>query len=145
MDQPGRYFFIFGTRPAATIGVPPGSRRQAPKRFQEHVRHGTAYTVIRSRNSGIETEIDLFVPLGRCLSNWRLKVTKQDEAANEALRFHLLQFASCWKHAQRPFEPAVLSQFIIKRTWSAGFWRVLAPVLQVDPTHLDQCGRTGWR
>ena len=96
MDQPGRYFYLHDRENGDTwsaswqpVGKPLGQ-------FQSICRHGTAYTIIESRYSGIATETTYFVPLGQAFEYWRLKVTNEGDRPRQISVFTFCEFTNQW-------------------------------------------------
>ena len=78
-DQPGRYIYLrdnetgdFWSNSWQPVGKP-------LDQFMSEVRHGTAYTVIRSQYTGIMTEATYYVPLNKTYEVWCTKVTNNSE------------------------------------------------------------------
>ena len=78
-DQPGRYIYIrdnetgdYWSNSWMPVGKPLDS-------FLSEVRHGTAYTVIRSRYTDITTEASYYVPLNKTYEVWGVKVTNDSD------------------------------------------------------------------
>ncbi len=59
---------------------------------QYECRHGLGYTIIRSRFSGIESQIRYFVPLGQSLEIWELTVTNQRVRPADLSIFSAVEF-----------------------------------------------------
>ena len=73
-DQPGRYIYLrdkesgdYWSNAWQPVGKP-------LDQYKTTCRHGTAYTIINSQYSKIETETTYFVPLGKRFECWLLKV-----------------------------------------------------------------------
>lgn len=78
-DQPGRYIYLrdnetgdFWSNSWQPVGKP-------LDQFMSEVRHGTAYTVIRSQYTGIMTEATYYVPLNKTYEVWCTKVTNNSD------------------------------------------------------------------
>ncbi|MCO5197079.1 MAG: N,N'-diacetylchitobiose phosphorylase [Anaerolineae bacterium] len=100
MDQPGRYFYLrdntdgdFWSGSWQPVGKPLDA-------YQSICRHGTAYTTIESRYSGIHTEATYFVPLGQTFEYWRLKVTNESEQPRDLSAFSYCEFTNQWNTQQ---------------------------------------------
>jgi N,N'-diacetylchitobiose phosphorylase len=96
LDQPGRYIYLRDRRSGdywsnawQPVGKPLGQ-------YQTNCRHGTAYTVITSQYSRIETETTYFVPLGRRFECWLLKVTNRDTIRRSLSLFTFVEYPSTW-------------------------------------------------
>lgn len=77
LDQPGRYFYLrdresgdYWSSSWQPVGKP-------LEQFKSTCRHGTAYTIISSDYSQVQTEATYFVPLGQTFEYWRLRVTNR--------------------------------------------------------------------
>ena len=60
--------------------------------YKTTCRHGTAYTIINSQYSKIETETTYFVPLGKHFECWLLKVTNQDAVKRNLSLFTFVEY-----------------------------------------------------
>ncbi len=96
MDQPGRYIYLrdndsgdYWSASWQPVGKP-------LEQYQSTCRHGTAYTVIESRYSGIATEATYFVPLGQAFEYWRLKVTNESDRPRAISLFSFCEFTNQW-------------------------------------------------
>ena len=96
MDQPGRYVYLrdresgdYWSNAWQPVGKP-------LDRYQSTCRHGTAYTIINSRYSGIETETTYFVPLGKHFECWLLKVTNRDPVKRHLSLFTFVEYPGTW-------------------------------------------------
>jgi len=113
MDQPGRYFYLrdqesgdYWTSSWQPVGKP-------LSKYKSTCRHGTAYTIIESRYSSIETESTYFVPLGQAFEYWRLRVTNKGKKARKLAIFTYCEMASPW-HMPNDLTNLQYSQFITK-------------------------------
>ena len=96
MDQPGRYFYLrdrqsgdFWSASWQPVGKP-------LDQYQSTCRHGTAYTIIESRYTGISTESTYFVPLGQTFEYWRLKITNETDQPRQLSIFSFCEFTNQW-------------------------------------------------
>ena len=78
-DQPGRYIYIrnnetgdFWSNSWMPVGKP-------LDKFKSEVKHGTAYTVIRSEYDQVMTEATYYVPLNKTYEVWSVKVTNNSD------------------------------------------------------------------
>jgi len=142
IDQPGRYFYLrddesgdYWSSSWQPVGKP-------LDKYRSTCRHGTAYTIINSRYSGIETESTYFVPLGQVFEYWRLRVTNRSRRARRLSVFTYCEFASCW-NMPNDLTNLQYSQFIIKAEMVDGILGMAShPYTRYDPQRLDGCGRT---
>ncbi len=142
MDQPGRYFYLrdqvsgdYWSSSWQPVGKP-------LNRFRSTCRHGTAYTAIHSRYSGIDTESTYFVPLGQLFEYWRLKVANKTKRERKLSVFTYCEFASSW-NMPNDLSNLQYSQFVLKAEMAGGILGMAShPYIKFDPSHLDQCGRT---
>ncbi len=95
-DQPGRYIYFhdhgardFWSASWQPVGKPLG-------KYKSVCRHGTAYTVIESQYAGIKSEVTYFVPLGRRLEIWKVRVTNGSRRRRTLSAFSYLEYASNW-------------------------------------------------
>ncbi len=96
MDQPGRYIYIhdrdnkdYWSASWQPVGKP-------LDQYKSICRHGTAYTIITSEYSNIETETTYFVPLGKDLECWLTKVTNKDSRKRRLRLFTYVEYAGLW-------------------------------------------------
>ncbi len=96
-DQPGRYIYIRDKKSGdywSNAWQPVGKPLD---QYKTTCRHGTAYTIINSRYSKIETETTYFVPLGKHFECWLLKVTNQDAVKRNLSLFSFVEYPNLWK------------------------------------------------
>jgi cellobiose phosphorylase len=143
MDQPGRYFYLrdnedgdYWSSSWQPVGKP-------LSKYKSTCRHGTAYTIIESRYSAIETESTYFVPLGQTFEYWRLKITNKSKKARKLSVFTYCEFASCW-NMPNDLTNLQYSQFIIKAEMTNGVLGMAShPYFKFDPKNfLGAAGRT---
>ena len=141
MDQPGRYFYLRdgGTGDYWSSSWQPVGRPLA--RYKSECRHGTAYTIITSRYSGIETESAYFVPLGQAFEYWRLKVTNKSKTERRLSVFTYCEMTSPWA-MPNDMSNLQYSQFITKATVERDMLGVAVnPYTAFDPMNLMGCHR----
>jgi N,N'-diacetylchitobiose phosphorylase len=96
IDQPGRYIYICDKQSGdywSNAWQPVGKPLD---KFKSTCRHGTAYTIINSQYSNIETETTYFVPLGKRFECWLLKVTNKDSVKRNLSLFTFVEYPSTW-------------------------------------------------
>jgi N,N'-diacetylchitobiose phosphorylase len=113
MDQPGRYFYLrdqesgdYWSASWQPVGKP-------LVQYESTCRHGTAYTTIESRYSGIHSETTYFVPLGQNFEYWRLKVTNESDRPRRLAVFSYCEFTNQW-NTQQDQVNLQYSLFIVK-------------------------------
>ena len=82
-DQPGRYIYIRDNESGdywSNSWMPVGKPLD---KFESVVRHGTAYTVIGSKYSGISTEATYYVPLNKTYEVWGVKITNDSDKTRD--------------------------------------------------------------
>ena len=96
MDQPGRYFYLrdrengdFWSASWQPVGKP-------LEQYESKCRHGTAYTVIESKYTGISSETTYFVPLGERFEYWILKITNESDRPRAISVFSFCEFTNQW-------------------------------------------------
>ena len=96
MDQPGRYFYLRDreSRDYWSASWQPVGKDLAT--YQSTCRHGTAYTRIESRYSGITTNALYFVPLGQAFEYWKLKITNDSDRPRKLSMFTFCEFTNQW-------------------------------------------------
>ncbi|MBA7537983.1 N,N'-diacetylchitobiose phosphorylase [subsurface metagenome] len=112
-DQPGRYLYFhdrnakdFWSASWQPVGKPLDT-------YTSECRHGSAYTIIKSEYSGIESETLFFVPLGKDFECWHVKVTNKDSKKRSIRAFTYVEFASNW-NALDDMNNLQYTQYIIK-------------------------------
>ena len=97
IDQPGRYIYIrdkqsgdYWSNAWQPVGKP-------LDQYKTTCRHGTAYTIINSQYSKIETETTYFVPLGKHFECWLLKVTNKDAVKRSFSLFSFVEYPYTWQ------------------------------------------------
>ena len=142
-DQPGRYFYLrdgesgdYWSSSWQPVGKP-------LTKYKSECRHGTAYTTITSRYSGIETESTYFVPLGQAFEYWRLRVTNKTKRARTLALFTYCEFASCWNMPNDLYN-LQYAQFIIKAEMTSDGMLGMSshPYKPWDGRTLEGCDRT---
>jgi len=99
MDQPGRYIYLrdkqtsdYWSASWQPVGKPLG-------KYKNTCRHGSAYTIIESEYSGVQTKTRYFVPLGKTFEIWHLKVQNQSTEMRELSLFSFVEYANNWNAA----------------------------------------------
>ncbi|MGB7582343.1 MAG: hypothetical protein WBL85_07865 [Sedimentisphaerales bacterium] len=97
IDQPGRYIYVrdkqsgdYWSNAWQPVGKP-------LDQYKTTCRHGTAYTIINSQYSKIETETTYFVPLGKDFECWLLKVTNKDAVKRNLSLFTFVEYPYTWQ------------------------------------------------
>ncbi len=96
MDQPGRYIYFHDRDSGdfwSNAWQPVG---KALDSFESTCRHGTAYTVIQSKYNGIDAETSYYVPLGKALEIWRVRVTNHGSKRRNLRVFSYVEYAGSW-------------------------------------------------
>jgi N,N'-diacetylchitobiose phosphorylase len=112
-DQPGRTIYL---RDADTGDFWSAAWQPVGKpldQYKSECRHGTAYTVITSEYAGIISETTYFVPLGRAMEVWRIRLTNTGTHARRLAAFSYVEYASNWS-AFNDLVNLQYSQFIVK-------------------------------
>jgi N,N'-diacetylchitobiose phosphorylase len=100
MDQPGRYFYLRDSEDGDYWSASWQPVGKPLDEYKSTCRHGTAYTIIESRYSGISTEATYFVPLGQLFEYWRLKVTNDSDRPRDLSVFTFCEFTNQWDTLQ---------------------------------------------
>ena len=113
LDLPGRTIYLrdedsgdFWSAAWQPVGKP-------LDQYKSECRHGTAYTVITSEYSGIKAETTTFVPLGRNMEVWRVKLTNVGKTPRRLSAFTYVEYAGNWS-AVNDLANLQYSQFIVK-------------------------------
>jgi cellobiose phosphorylase len=96
-DQPGRYVYIRDRHSGdywSNAWLPVAKPLD---KYKSTCRHGSAYTIINSRYSNIETETTYFVPLGKRFECWLLKVTNNDTVKRNLSLFTFVEYPNTWQ------------------------------------------------
>ena len=96
LDQPGRYVYVRDKDNADYWSASWQPVGKPLDKYKSQCRHGTAYTVISSEYSGIETETTYFVPLGKHFECWLLKITNKSAAKRNLSLFTFVEYPSTW-------------------------------------------------
>jgi N,N'-diacetylchitobiose phosphorylase len=119
LDQPGRYIYIrdkqsgdYWSNAWQPVGKP-------LDQFKSTCRHGTAYTIISSQYSNIETETTYFVPLGKKFECWLLKATNKDAVERNLSLFTFVEYPNTW-HCFNDFLNLQYSHGIVKMDFVDG-------------------------
>jgi len=113
MDQPGRYIYLFDRDSSDFWSASWQPVGKLLDRYKSICRHGTAYTVIESEYSGIQTQTTYFVPLGQHLECWLLKLTNQDSRQRRLRLFTFVEYANNW-HIWQDLVNLQYTQFIVR-------------------------------
>ena len=94
MALPGRYIYIRDndTKDYWSATWQPVGKSQ--EEYKSVCRHGTAYTVISSDYSDINTETSYYVPLGKTYEVWRCKVTNKGSKTRNLSAFVLVELTN---------------------------------------------------
>jgi cellobiose phosphorylase len=142
LDQPGRLFYL---RDRQSGDFWSGAWQPVAKpldQYQSTCRHGTGYTILESKYSGISTEALYFVPIGQTFEYWRLRVTNHSAAPRQLSVYTYCEFANLWDTSQDLIN-LQYSQFITRATLEDGILGITAnPNYDFDGKDLTACGRT---
>ncbi len=119
MDQPGRYIYIRDKKSGdywSNAWQPVGKPLD---KYKTTCRHGTAYTIINSQYSNIETETTYFVPLGKYFECWMLKVTNKGNEKRRLSLFTFVEYPNTW-HCFNDFLNLQYSHGIVKMDYKDG-------------------------
>ena len=96
MDQPGRYIYLHDHENGdywSASWQPVGKSLDG---YKSECRHGSAYTVICSEYAGVCAETTYFVPLGRTLECWRVRLTNAGGKPRRLSAFTYVEYAGNW-------------------------------------------------
>jgi N,N'-diacetylchitobiose phosphorylase len=97
MDQPGRYIYLHDKDSKDYWS---GSWQPVGKPFDTYkteCRHGTAYTIITSEYSAIQSQTTYFVPLGREFECWKVKIKNNDNKKRRLSAFTFIEYSNFWQ------------------------------------------------
>jgi cellobiose phosphorylase len=96
LDQPGKYLYLRDMDSGdywSASWQPVGKSLDA---YSSECRHGTAYTVIKSLYSDIESEVTYFVPLGRDYEVWFVRIANRGGSRRNLRLFTYVEFGCNW-------------------------------------------------
>jgi cellobiose phosphorylase len=141
LDQPGRYFYL---RDRESGDYWSASWQPVGKPLDQYAstcRHGTAYTIIISQYSDIETESTYFVPLDQTFEYWRLRVTNRSPRPRQLSVFTCCEFTNVG-HLFNDLTNLQYSLFVSKANLVDGMLAIAShPNDPFDPAHLGWPGR----
>ena len=100
MDQPGRYIYLRDRASGDywTTSWQPVAKDL--KTFKTVCRHGTGYSVFETEYSGIRSETTYFVPRGRNLECWVLRLTNRSRRRRSLRAFSYVEYTGNWSTSQ---------------------------------------------
>jgi len=141
MDQPGRQFYIRDNESGdywSSAWQPVGKPLDE---YESECRHGTAYTVISSRYSGIETKSTYFVPLNQNFEYWILELKNTSDKPRKLGVFTYCEMATNW-HMFNDLTNLQYAQFIsCARMVDEMLCMASEPYIPFDPENLMDCKR----
>ncbi len=87
--------------------------------FESECRHGTGYTVIRSRYRGIESEVTYFSPQGELFECWKVVVTNTSETPRQIRAFPFVEPQCNWS-AEDDTKNLQYNQYIVQTSIEDG-------------------------
>lgn len=96
LDQPGRYIYLHDVDSKdywSSSWQPVGKKLDE---YKSECRHGSAYTIITSQYSAIESKTTYFVPLGRDFECWHVKLTNNDTKKRKLRLFTYVEYGCNW-------------------------------------------------
>jgi len=123
MDQPGRYFYLRDRQSGDYWSASWQPVGKPLDEYQSTCRHGTAYTTILSRYTGITTETTYFVPLGQKFEYWRMKISNESDQTRQISAFTFCEFTNQWITTQDQVN-LQYSLFIVKGEMTDGLLRI---------------------
>ena len=132
--MPGRLFYLRDEESGDYWSASWMPVKKPLRKFKYECRHGTAYTTIKSKYSGIETEATYFVPLDRNFEVWILKATNKTKKTRDLSAWNYVEYANDWSVAQDLIN-LQYTQYLIKSDMEDGilntsFLRYLDPELE---------------
>ncbi|MFB3895715.1 MAG: GH36-type glycosyl hydrolase domain-containing protein [bacterium] len=141
LDQPGRYFYL---RDRDTGDYWSASWQPVGKpldQYQSTCRHGTAYTIITSNYTDIETETCYFVPLNQIFEYWRFRVTNKSSKPRKIAVYTFCEFTNV-PHLWQDLTNIQYSMFVGKAEFVDDMLFISShPYETFDPQHLGWPGR----
>lgn len=142
MDQPGRYFYIHDcdTHDYWSASWQPVGK--SLEKYSSVCRHGTAYTIISSLYSNIETETLYFVPLGKTFECWLLTLKNVGPTQRRLRVFTYVEYTNNWKLYQDminlQYSQYILRMDVINNMIDHGTNVFMPP----DPEHFENDGQS---
>lgn len=93
-DKPGRYIYIRDNDKKDYWSASWQPVGKDLSKYESECRHGTAYTVIKSKYEGINTETLYYVPLDATYEVWRFRVTNNCSVKRNLSVFGFVEFTS---------------------------------------------------
>ena len=96
LDQPGRYIYLHDLDSKdywSSSWQPVGKDLDE---YKSECRHGSAYTIITSKYSDIESKAAYFVPLGRDFECWHLQITNTGTSKRKLRLFTYVEYGCNW-------------------------------------------------
>lgn len=118
-DKPGRYIYIKDNDKNDYWSASWQPVGKDLSKYESECRHGTAYTIIKSKYDGIDTETLYYVPLGKTYEVWRVKVTNNSNATRNLSAFGFVEFTSQSNYEQDSVN-LQYSEFITKTEFIGG-------------------------
>ncbi len=141
LDQPGRYFYLRDRKSGDYWSASWQPVGKPLDKYKSTCRHGTAYTVITSEYSGIETESTYFVPLGQIFEYWRLRITNNSSKTRKLSVFTYCEFTNV-PHIWQDLTNLQYSMFVGKGDMVDGMLSISShPYESFDPKSLGWPGR----
>lgn len=94
--MPGRLFYLRDNESGDYWSASWMPVQKPLKKFKYECRHGTAYTTIKARYSGIATEAAYFVPLARNFEVWILTVTNKTKKLRDISAWTYVEYSGDW-------------------------------------------------
>jgi N,N'-diacetylchitobiose phosphorylase len=96
MDQPGRYIYIHDTDSKDYWSASWQPVGKPMDEYKSVCRHGAGYTIIESEYSGIKSETNYFVPLGKNFEYWHGKLTNTSGKKRKLRLFTFVEYSNHW-------------------------------------------------
>ena len=97
-DKPGRYVYLrdddendYWSASWQPVGKPLGD---AYDQYHSRCHHGTAYTKIKAKYKGIDSEVLYYVPLNKTYEVWRVKVSNNSAQPRNISTFGFIEFTN---------------------------------------------------
>lgn len=89
-DRPGRYIYVYDKERKKYFSLTYQPIRAKFEKFQ--ARHGLGYTVIKSKNFGLSSEITYFVPEKDNLEVWKVKLTNESKKTKNIICYPYIEW-----------------------------------------------------
>lgn len=141
MDQPGRQFYLRDNETGDYWSAAWQPVGKPLSEYESECRHGTAYTIITSKYSGVETRSTYFVPLDQNFEYWILEIRNDSDRPRKLGVFTYCEMATSW-HMFNDLTNLQYAQFISCASLADEMLGMsVEPYIPFDSANLMDCKR----